>query len=296
MKKQSIGGKESLETNSRSMADISIDFRYNPQIINKALFDRAKVWWGVSLLLKLSIFAIGVTLIFSSHAPKLSAFIVAFISIVSELCKLQSEGIKRVAEDLCRKLDFQDSLGWQISTAEMSDILIKFGNREIKKLLSKEGDAYFASNTSPSPKRALENLQESAWFSKHLARTMAHLCLTAIVILVLVSIATLLTSINTIKDYDLLANIGRVVTSTLMLVFSVNLIPLMLGYFSFSHNAGHAERKANDILEVGTCNEIDALKAWQEYHIARAQAPLIPTWIWKYKRNTLNELWRKFRT
>jgi hypothetical protein len=278
------------------MVDRSKDLPYDPRVINKALFDRAKIWWGASLLLKLSVFAIGVTLIFSSHASKLSAFVVGFLSIASELCKLRSDQIKGVGEDLCRKLDFQESLGWQILMAEMSDIMLKFTNRGRKKLLSKEGETYFASNTYPSPRRALENLQESAWFSKYLSRTMAHLCLTSIIILVFVSIATLLTSIHTIKDYDLLANMGRVVTSSLMLVFSINLIPLMLGYFSFSHSAGDAERKAKDILDVGTCNEIDALKAWQEYHIVRAQAPLIPTWIWKYKRNTLNELWRKFRT
>jgi hypothetical protein len=49
-----------------------------------------------------------------------------------------------------------------------------------------------------------------------------------------------------------------------------------------------AVRKQIDIVQ--------AIKIAHEYQLARMIAPLIPSWIWKRKRDDLNELWATYRT
>jgi hypothetical protein len=40
---------------------------------------------------------------------------------------------------------------------------------------------------------------------------------------------------------------------------------------------------------------VDVLKLWQDYQLARASAPIVPTWIWKKREKKLNKLWLTYR-
>lgn len=292
-----IGGDEYLGRTFQIMVESNnSQFKHDPRALSRVLADSAKRWWGVAIGLKLGGFIIGCLVILFSLIPLQAPFIIAVLSIGSELSIWYSDRIRATAEALRRKLDFSDSFGWSVSKAEMSDLLLQVP-RHLRNTMPAQGtdDPYFSSKASRGIERALDNLQESAWWSKHLAMSMGHICLAMTCIAVFGSIAILVISIETIRDFDVLASIGRVVTSALVLVFSLSLIRLTYGYYNFHIKASRSEDIARGLLEAKSAEQVQIIKQMYEYQIARAAAPLIPTWLWHARRAELNELWNEYR-
>ena len=109
------------------------------------------------------------------------------------------------------------------------------------------------------------------------------------------SIGALIFSIETVHDFSMLPNIARVVTSTLMLVFSLDLLRISLSYQKYSRKAATIERQAERLLRDGTVDVIQAIKLMQDYHLAHAEAPMNPHWMWSSMRDDLDELWQAYR-
>jgi hypothetical protein len=263
--------------------------------VSKLLLDKAKNWWGLAIGLQTFVFAVGIVATSAGVGAKSAAFSVVVLSVASYLCRLRSSTWQGRGDYLRRKLDLQDAYGWEIPNSEWSDILATVGQRDRHRLKTVAQEPYFASGQPPGTSRAVQNLQESSWFSKHLACVAGHISLTVIVVLLGVSIAAMAIALNSLKDFDLMANIARVVTSALMLVFSMDILSLTLRYYAFSSQAGMIERQANGQIVSGQDDMVPSLKLWQDYHVSRAMAPLIPTWLWQWKRGSLNQIWETYR-
>ncbi len=223
-------------------------------------------------------------------------FIVAALTLISELGWYRSEAIKSRAQRLRRKLDLQDSLGWQMSGAEFSDLLMRCP-RSVKNRAraDRSNEPYFASKEPPGPRRALQNVSESAWWSKHLAERMGHICLTVVILGVITAVVILDIALQTVGQADTRASVARVVTALLMFLLSIGIIGLTLGYYSLARNAGHSEQVATGLVDSGHADIVDAVKIMNEYHVSRAIGPIIPTWIWKLRRSELNATWARYR-
>ncbi|QHG21256.1 hypothetical protein [Nostoc sp. ATCC 53789] len=278
------------------MANQPNSLRYDPRTLSQAYFELAKRWMIAAILSKILVFLFGTLTIFLPIIPGYAPFIITIISITSDLFAWRSDMIKGTSEALLRKLDYWKSFGWAMSKAEMSDLLMR-SPTNLYRLAPNEmlGEEYFASREGIGAKRAIENIQESAWWSKHLSERMGQYCFAATCILIAVLFGVLVLSVQTIAGSNTLTNIGRVVTSSLMLVFSLGLFRFVVGYYGFSRKAGQIEEKIENLIKLQTFDDIEAIKVVQEYHIARASAPLIPSWVWKQMRNDLNEMWEKYR-
>lgn len=267
--------------------------RHRARALSRALYDRSKRWWWSSLACKVGVFIVGTIVVLWAPGWKSSAVLIFLIYLASELSLLRSDSFKGRAETIVRKLDFEESFGWNISGAEMSDFEMRSPARLRKNLpTSASEEEYFASTEVLGPRRAAENVVESAFWSKHLAERMGHLCLGITSILVIGSIVVLVVIIDSVQDVSSLSNVGRLVTSALMLVFSLGLLKLMVSYYGFSKKADRAEQAAENLLK-GDCNERDAIKVLHDYQVARAGAPLLPTRLWKRMRDDLNEQWKR---
>lgn len=269
--------------------------KYDVRLLNQALFDFSKRVAGLSLFARLLAYFVGaVTVLFSIPFPQLP-FLVAICAILADIFQWQSDNVKGVAESLLRKLDFLDSFGWGISKTEISDILARSPDT-IRNSISWRGPdyGYFDSKEEPGMKRGLENLVESSWWSKHLAETSAQIYSVTTVILLLTSIGVLVISIETIQNFSVLMNISRVVTSTLLLVVTLRLIRFAVDFYNFSKKASQIEGQANDLLKIPEVDREQVIKLVYEYQFARNSSPLIPTWVWKARRASLNELWEAF--
>ncbi len=218
------------------------------------------------------------------------------LAMIADWLAWRSDTNKGTAEALLRKLDGRDSFGWPISRAELSDLLMRSPSKVDKLVVAKAlSEEYFASEEPPGTLRALENLQESAWWSKHLSERMRSYYLAGTCLLVGIAVLVLLVSIQTIDDKQTLSSLGRIVTSVLTLVFSLNLFRSVLGYHNFSVKAGQIEKSTENLLASPGVQESEIIKLMSEYQLARASAPLLPTWLWNRMEDELNATWKQYR-
>jgi hypothetical protein len=153
---------------------------HNSDLLRSALFNRCKMLWGVGLSVRFLVFAAGAAIILYPANAKLIGFATLVLSLLSEAILWQSDKWKGDAQSLHRKLDFEDGLGWPVTTSEIADLLARYpGN--LDKITGSGKGSYFASTEPPGVKRALQNLCESSWWSMHLAESMSKI-LTGVII------------------------------------------------------------------------------------------------------------------
>ena len=258
-------------------------------------FDDGKFWWRLSLAFKFIAFVLGLVAIWSPQAVVWIAGASAVCLFTAEACGMRSNSRRSIAEGLHRKLDFHNSFGWPISELEIADAEATMSARARKRLVDSQlPDDYFASTNPPGPRRGMENLLESSWWSKHLARSLTKICVTATIGLTVISLLMLLASYSFVSSTEPLVSISRVVISLLLLIVSLGLIPLAMNYHAFADKSKKSEIRAANLLQSDAVDSEQAIKAFNEYHLARATAPLIPTFLWKLKRQHLNKTWSQF--
>lgn len=267
----------------------------NPWVLCKCLDLSSKSWWTFSLVCRAIAFAIGLVVLIPKIPSTPIPFVVAGFMIFSELASYRMDYLRGVAQGLRRKLELSDSLGWEISQREMSDLLARCPY-SVKKRMTLEAteEPFFASVEKPGPRRAVENVMESSWWSKHLSESMFWRCFTIICCGIIGSLMALVVSILYFNEQSTLSSVARIVTSILLLGMSCGLVRLVVGYFSFSQKSGQIEQQTERLLEKKV-KELDAVKTLHDYQIARSSSPIIPEWIWKQRRSELNELWKKYR-
>jgi len=271
--------------------------QYNLRLLCQNLFDYSKRLASFAFVLRMLSFIMGATFILLSiNFPQLP-LVIALFSLVAEIVQWRSEAVKGSSEGLLRNLEFQESLGWPISNSTISDTLATIPSSVKKTIKNKQLEKqYFSSQQEKPLIKSLENLQESAWWSKHLSNRMGHIALAATAIIVLISIVVLLVSIETVQSFVVLQNISRVVTSAIMLIFSLKFVRTTADYYNFGKKAEHVESSAEHLSKTKKLNEMQVVRLFHEYQLSRATSPLIPTWLWKSMNEELNVLWTTYRT
>lgn len=275
--------------------------------LSECLGREGKGWWRLSLSFKVISFCVGaLTLMFPSFPQGVMLFILLGFAILAEVFNYLADRIFGMSHSFRAKLDLQDSLGWEISPSEYSDFLAELPG-SVKDSAQKpltDGDRrghYFASRNVHGPERALENVEESSWWSKILAKKMTRFCLVLLLITVIGSLAGMIMTVYTIgvlgsaAGSNGLLGIARVSTSFLMLLISLGTVKLTLGYYSFSIKAEKVEKHSDRLLNGRKFDLMEAVKTVHEYHLARLVAPPIPDWIWRKNEKELNKLFTRRR-
>lgn len=143
---------------------------YHPQIVVECLHRAAKWWLGLSLVLKFLVVVIGAVAAvwpcFAYYAP----FLALALVIVAEFATYHSDAVKAAGQSLQRKLDLHDGFGHELPNTDLADTLAMCSGWVRRAAAGREPERpYFASSLPPSPRRAVANMAESAWWSKHLA-------------------------------------------------------------------------------------------------------------------------------
>lgn len=260
--------------------------------LSRYYFDLTKRWWGYTWIAKLMVFLIGIPAMFLTENSAWFAVIAGLFTFLGEAASIRSNDKKSIAERLLRKLDFNESFGWPISRLDIADAVVSLSRKGQSKFENDENStAYFASATDLGWRRAMENLQESAWWSKHLARSMGSIMFIITIILSVISVLLLIFFSLMSPTAGTLTTVNRIVISVLLLTVSLGLIPLARNYNSFSQRCAVSEGTSTDLLRSDNDETVSAIKAWNEYHLARATAPLIPSRLWKWKEQYLNKAW-----
>lgn len=262
--------------------------------VNKALYDKAKNLWGWSMTIKILTAFVGVfATVVLNQTPFHLPFVVALAAIGAEVLQWLSDQTKGNAESLKRKLEYKDGFGWTIEGTEIADILAGMTVSTRRNIAKKPSEVHYASSEVPSSRRVIENLRESAWWSKHLSAFMRTMCAVTLTLTITTAVAALYYASISLASFSDRQNTTRIVTTLLSLVVSVGLWRFFAGYFSFNKKAERYEQAAATALK-GEPEKIATLKLLHEYQIARASAPILPDWAWKFRRDSLNELWDSY--
>ena len=142
---------------------------------------------------------------------------------------------------------------------------------------------------------------ESAWWSKHLSNRMVMYLGFILSVIVVAAFVALTLSIGALKNASVqqsvtvVQNVGGVLCSVLMFVFSINVVRLLTEYWTFAAEAKDILNRGAELLKCSDLAERDALSVLHDYQTARNSAPLLPTFAWRFHGNHLREQWADFR-
>jgi hypothetical protein len=217
----------------------------------------------------------------------------ALLTVLNSIFLWRSDRLRDTAETILRKYEMHKSLGWEISAREISDILVRAPKKVKKSARTNEVYTYFASTKNMGIEKLLENLEESAWWSKHQARRMSLYVGAFGVVTLAIAVVTLVISLRSALSISVANSIAGIATSLIVFIFSGDYIRLAFDYGLFSNQARGYEEKAFQLRRDGKISDIEAIKLFNDYQIDRAGSPLLPTWLWKSMNKELNELWEE---
>jgi hypothetical protein len=260
--------------------------------INRALFTNAKRLWAAAVAVKLGAFAVGVagTLGVEWHYVPQALLLLAVGAEVLQQC---SDHVKGQGESLLRTLDLCRSFGRSISDADRRDIVMVAPRRaraHVRDSPSLE-DTYFASAEPAGPRRAVKNLIESAWYTRHQAQRMKSLYLALFAVLITTSVFALIAANREINAPQHREQVIKVVTAWLMLIVSLSMLRSPLAYYRLEQRCTRTEMTCGHLLN-GDVSESDAMKQWYEHQLGRSAAPLLPDWLWNMLSPRLDVAWR----
>ncbi len=288
---------------------------YNLEKLRDSIFARCKILWGIGLITKLLIFVCGTIVVFQPASSHGLALLGLALAALSEWLLWLSDRRKSASLQLHRKLDFENSFGWEIKKSEIINLMARYAKDEAD-FASEPTGSYFASQEKPGTHRALQNLRESSWWSLHLAESMWWISISIIVLIIFGCFFLLNVSLDDVSQasVQVAANVQpatqatakvpvaiqavnssvvKAVTTAVLFVFSYGLFRFAIGYFAFKEKANQTREKADQLLEKPDVDQVEAIKLWQEYHLAREASPIIPTWIWWLRQKKLNALWKR---
>ena len=257
-------------------------------LVNRA-YDRAKWWAGGVLILQAGLFLSGVVAIFWPQITLTYPWVALPLALGGAEIARRASVYKGLAETAKRHHEYLLGFGVKPSGGQLADL-----RQSLRKELSKEANDLlkkgitYASSEAHGPKRVLENLSESAWYTRHLASRCVVWIASTVLITLTTSISILFWSTQTLDDSAARVASAKGIAATLIFLISVGAIRSWTGYLKLSQKAKDIDGEACRLL-AGEANAFEAQRLLAEYQLARASAPIVPTWIWKIHRNSLNE-------
>ena len=258
-----------------------------------AQFEEAKRWWLWANVSRLLVVIVTVVSLLWKDWLDWIWLLPAGFTVTHSLLQWRADTLQGKADAITRKLEFQDGFGWKISEQEKADLSLEVSDKVKRKAYGTEESPYFDSRQEVFARKAVENLKQSAWYTRHLAKKMAKyvlmLCACAAV-LALLSIFVIVFS-PPLQRWG--PNIGRIVIIVLAFMVAYGYLRLSFQYRSLSSQAEKSSNRASRLLELETLTEIQAIRLLHEYQIARVTAPMIPDWLWNRTKDELNRLWEQ---
>lgn len=262
--------------------------------INRGQFEAARRYWFAANILKSIAYLVGVCTVFWANILWFAPIILLVMAILSDLVQFASDFAKSKAEFLLKLLDLNESFGRSISPMDKRDTayIMPFGNRKQYQWEDVDG-AYFASRENIGPKKAIENLRESAWYTRQQAFVMGVAHIGIIFVVMLVSVIAVMITAREVQDTLTTEKIVKVVTSALLLMISLNMFRGGVLYYRLYMRSKNTEINCDYLLKQEITQD-DAMKQWGDYQAVRANSPLLPSWLWKVMGQWLKRRWTQY--
>ncbi len=260
-------------------------------LVNRA-YDRAKRWAGAWLILQGMLFLGGVVAVFWPAATLSYPWVAVPLALIGVEITGRASKYKSLAETAKRHHEVVVGFGISPSRTQLADL-----RQSLQNEMSPEADALlkkgitYASSEPVGPRRALENLCESAWFTKHLANRCVIWVAATVIISFTIVLSLLLWSAATLGGAAGGVIAAKSVAATFTFLISVGAIRSWVAYAKLSQKAKEIDTEACRLLTTDAPSTFDVQRLLTEYQVSRASAPLIPTWVWKIHRSSMNADW-----
>lgn len=260
-------------------------------LVNQA-YDRAKWWAGLVISLQSTLFLAGIAAIIFPGFTLSYPWIALPLALLGAWISGQAAKFKGMAERAKRQHEYLAGFGIIPSGAMLADLSMSLPTclPEATDRLLRQGITY-SSGKPVGAARVLENLSESGWFTKHLADWCACALRALFIVTVAVAIALLLLSATSLSGTPAGIVAAKFIAATLIFLISIGTLRSWLAYAALSQKAGDTDAEAGRLLKAGQLDPFEAQRLLAEYQLARASAPLVPTWVWRLRRGTLNKNW-----
>ncbi len=265
----------------------------NLNSLKKGEFEEAKKWWSYANYSNAGIVILGLIASIFTCTAFISALLSTGLIIFYFFAQWASDNAKNTGEWALRQFEMWNGIGWAVDKKTLSDVLLNVPKSVLATFDDEDDHKYFDSKKDASAKRLVDNIMQSAFYSKH------QLFLIAKVIFALsaaILIFTVFTAIIAIQTQSGGQNLSFVLLTAIQFVVATGYLRMGINYWQFANDAKDIENRACALADKRTVKDIDAIRLAHDYQIARSNSPLIPGWVWNFKEHDLNELWKKHRT
>jgi hypothetical protein len=137
----------------------------------------------------------------------------------------------------------------------------------------------------------LENLRESAWWTKRLAGDMAKVTGLFAAALNVVAVLALLLTVTSVVEPSAISTSSNWISAAILFVIAQGPHHAHARYAQLRDRARSVEDATDHLLASANPSEAEAMLVAADYHLARQGAPVIPTLWYEYRRPELNRLW-----
>jgi len=260
--------------------------------LKKGEFEIAKKWWSYANCFNAAIVMLGLIASICPSFAFVSALLSTCLIVLYFFAQWISDNAKNTGEWALRQFEMWDGIGWTVDKKTLSDVLINVAKNVRETFDEDDSRQYFDSKKDASPKRLVENIMQSAFYSKHQLFFIAKIIFALSALILIASIFTAVIAIQ-IKSGG--QNLSYLLLTAVQLVVSTGYLRMGINYWQFANDAKDVENRACALAGKQTVKDIDAIRLAIDYQIARSSSPLIPGWVWQYKQQILNELWEKHR-
>jgi hypothetical protein len=255
-------------------------------------YAKANCWGRWLLSMQVLLYGSGVVAIFVPAVTLSYPPLAILLAVTSTWFAIQISKFKGTAETLKRHHEYWQGFGKDLPSGLLADlrVTVSGGVTDEEDRLLRQG-IRFASAKPLGPARVLENLCESAWFTKHHATWCAEKLGVVFVLTVVLAILVLLVFLSSIKTLTSMMVAAQCVSVTLSTLLSIGVFRSWLEFRGYSQKAGDIEAESQRLLKFKTVDAFEAQRILAEYQLVRAGAPTIPTWVWKIQRERLNRSW-----
>lgn len=258
----------------------------------KREYSASKLAWLIMLVLQgvsLAIAFLGVLWGPSVHLATITFFVGAFVPTLSVVLKKYAGDRYSKGEEIRRLRASND--GWGMPLESHDHLLLAADATTIPSWDPAPIGTYYNSKKAPGSPRAAHNAQQSAFFTRYLARTAEKLCFAVVAVSVVIAIILVIFVLNGVGAVETTKQMTQVAGSLLSFSVSSEFLQLALGYRELSATCQDTVKECGKLAKEKRPSAPSVYRALGDYDCALAKAPPIPGIIYKIRRKRLQNQW-----
>lgn len=265
--------------------------------LSKLLFDRAVAARYSALLIEISSGLIAVFVAINDLKQEATfwlAVLGCFLLFVAYGLKIYFSRTYENAETMRRQAVLANGLGWRINKTQFSEWKRLAGESIIQKLENERLDeGYYDTEQEQGAKRLLEMTQESAFWTRHLCRSIKKYLWVIFAISIVLSFIVLTLTASPTLGTPLSLQVAYVVYLLMPLVLTFDTLGWAIQLNATANSIEDIEKDLERLSQKSDVELTDVLRLVYEYNCQLVKGFPIPNWFFNVKHDYIEDLWQQ---